>query len=58
MFTQSQVIYSLSRKQVNECLFRSTGTIVNYSLDAMSGLFLFIRNSDKLSLIEGAIYDL
>ena len=28
--------------------------IVNYSLDTMSGLFLFIQNSDKLSLIEGA----
>ena len=27
MFIQSQVMYSLSRKQVNECSFRSTGTI-------------------------------
>ncbi len=58
MFTQSQVMYSLSRKQANECSIRSTGTIVNYSLDTMSGLFLFTRYSDKLSLIEGAIYGL
>ena len=39
MFTQSQVMYSLSRKQANECSIRSTGTFVNYSIDTMSVLF-------------------
>ena len=38
---QSQVMYSLSRKQANECSLRSTGTDVNYSIDTMSVLFFY-----------------
>lgn len=49
-------MYSLSRKQANECSLRSTGTNVNYSIDTMSVLFLFIcdiiTTGNDVSLLE------
>ena len=47
MFTQSQVMYSLSRKRANECSIRPTGTNVNYSIDTMSVLFFYAKISEK-----------
>ena len=41
MFTQSQVMYSLSRKRAYECSLRPTGTDVNYSSDTFRTVFLF-----------------
>ena len=49
-------MYSLSRKQANECSLRSTGTFVNNSIDRMSVLFLFfcdiITTGNDVSLLE------
>ena len=51
MFTQSQVMYSLSRKQANECSIRSTDTNENNRIDTKHQsflLFVIINNVDWL----------